>query len=88
MDTTLYYYKTNNSTFVSDVHIDNSVNCTEITKAEYDKLVAIRELKNELVTYDYIGVKIAMGVATIADYATEIAHTEELRARIRELEGE
>ena len=45
-------------------------------------------LKEELRRYDYIGVKIAMGVATKEDYAVEIAHTETLRRRINELEGE
>lgn len=46
----------------------------------------IQSLKEELAAYDYIGVKIAMGVATKEDYAKEIAHTETLRQRIRELE--
>lgn len=48
----------------------------------------INELKEELATYDYIGVKIAMGVATKEDYAEEIAYTETLRAKIRELENQ
>lgn len=46
----------------------------------------INKLKNELSTYDYIGTKIAMGVATKEDYADEIAYTETLRKKIRELE--
>ena len=45
-------------------------------------------LKNELAAYDYIGVKLAMGVATREEYAEEIAHTETLRQRIRALESE
>lgn len=45
-------------------------------------------LKEELATYDYIGTKIAMGVATKEDYADKIAHTEEIRKQIRILEGE
>lgn len=45
-------------------------------------------LKDELATYDYIGTKIAMGVATKEDYAEEIAYTEELREKIRALEGD
>ncbi len=48
----------------------------------------IRCLKDELATYDYIGVKIAMGVATKEDYAEEINYTETLRQKIRELESE
>lgn len=52
-----------------------------------DPQAEIQALKQELATYDYIGVKIAMGVATIDDYKEQIAYTEELRAKIRELEG-
>ena len=48
----------------------------------------IIRLKAELTQYDYIGTKIAMGVATKEDYANEIAHTEEIRKQIRILEGE
>ena len=48
----------------------------------------INALKQELEKYDYIGTKIAMGVATKEDYADEIAHTEELREQIRQLESE
>lgn len=47
----------------------------------------IQMLKQELANYDYIGVKIAMGVATKEEYQEQIAHTEKLRAKIRELEG-
>lgn len=52
-----------------------------------DPLAEIQMLKQELANYDYIGVKIAMGVATIDDYKEQIAYTEELRAKIRALEG-
>lgn len=45
-------------------------------------------LKTELATYDYIGVKIAMGVTTKEEYAEQIAYTETLREKIRELEVE
>ena len=48
----------------------------------------INALKKELEKYDYIGVKIAMGVATKEEYADEIAHTEEIRKQIRQLESE
>lgn len=41
----------------------------------------------EIKRYDYIGIKIATGVATIEDYAEQIAHMEELRTQIRELEA-
>ena len=47
----------------------------------------INALKRELETYDYIGVKIAMGVATRQEYAEQIAYTETLREQIRELEN-
>lgn len=46
----------------------------------------IEKLKRELATYDYIGVKISMGVSTREEYADEIAYTETLREKIRELE--
>ena len=52
-----------------------------------DPQAEIQMLKQELANYDYIGVKIAMGVATIDDYKEQIAYTEELRAKIRELES-
>lgn len=52
-----------------------------------DPQVEIQALKQELANYDYIGVKIAMGVATTDDYKEQIAYTEELRAKIRELES-
>lgn len=47
----------------------------------------INSLKEELLKYDYIGVKIAMGVATREEYAEQIAYTETIRERIRELEN-
>ena len=46
----------------------------------------IDALIDELRTYDYIGVKIAMGVATKEEYAEKIAYTETLRQEINELE--
>lgn len=46
----------------------------------------IDALKAELAGYDYIGVKIAMGVATKKEYGSQIAYTEQLRQKIRELE--
>ena len=47
----------------------------------------INSLKRELEKYDYIGVKIAMGVATQEEYAEQIAYTETIREQIRELEN-
>lgn len=48
--------------------------------------VQINERKVKLAESDYIGVKIAMGVATKEQYAEQIAETERLRAEINELE--
>lgn len=58
-------------------------------KPEPDKnLEEIERLKQELSTYDYIGVKIATGCATIEEYREQIDYCESLRKRIRELRGE
>ncbi len=51
-----------------------------------DPQIEIQMLKQELANYDYIGVKIAMGVATVEEYQKQIAYTEELRKQIRTLE--
>ena len=60
---------------------------------EQHSIILDREAK--LKNYDYIGVKIAMGVSKKSDYAEEIAQTEQWRqdinaaqARIAELEAE
>lgn len=53
------------------------------TKAKEDE---IARLKTELTQYDYIGTKIAMGVATKEEYAEQIAYTETIRKQIRQLE--
>lgn len=63
-------------------YVDNFEN-----SIEYKKL-KIEELKKELAKYDYIGVKIAMGRATLEEYAEKIAYTETLREQIRQLENE
>lgn len=47
----------------------------------------IDNLRAKLSEYDYIGIKIAMGVATQEEYADQIAYTETLRRRIRDLEN-
>ena len=57
----------------------------ECEKAELE--TEIEKLKRELATYDYIGVKISMGVSTREEYADKIAYTETLREKIRELEN-
>ena len=46
----------------------------------------INSLKEELLKYDYIGIKLAMGVATKEEYAEQIAYTETIREQIRQLE--
>lgn len=57
-----------------------------IAKCERDeKDSRIANLKKKLSGYDYIGVKIATGVATIEDYKDEIAEAEAIRKEIREL---
>lgn len=48
----------------------------------------IEELKNELAKWDYIGVKIATGCATIEQYKDIIAMCEEYRKEIRILSGD
>lgn len=57
-----------------------------VTKEEIQSQIDV--LKIELSAYDYIGVKIAMGVATKEEYAEQIAYTETLREKIRALEQE
>jgi recombinational DNA repair protein RecR len=47
----------------------------------------IEDLKKELQKYDYIGVKIATGCATIDEYREEIAYCETIREKIRQLES-
>lgn len=48
----------------------------------------IATIKKELSSYDYIGTKISMGVATKEEYAEQIAYTETLREKIRNLESQ
>lgn len=78
-----------------NILVDGVAQTVEMTEAEIAELqvavspeVQIEQLKVELARYDYIGVKLAMGVATREEYAAEIAHTEVLRQRIRALESE
>lgn len=78
-----------------NILVDGVAQTVEMTEAEIAELqvavspeVQIQALKDELARYDYIGTKLAMGVATREEYAAEIAHTEVLRQRIRALESE
>lgn len=78
-----------------NILVDGVAQTVEMTEAEIAELqvavspeVQIEQLKAELARYDYIGVKLAMGVATREEYAAEIAHTEKLRQQIRVLESE
>lgn len=50
--------------------------------------IQLNAAEDTISNYDYIGVKIAMGVATIEDYAEEIEYTESIRAVIRDIQRE
>ncbi len=65
--------------------MNNDINMTWEERQEI--LQKLDSLYLEIKRYDYIGIKIATGVATIEDYAEQIAHMEELRTQIRELEA-
>lgn len=69
--------------YINDEYVD--VEDVEALELPIDEQISA--LKAELVTYDYIGTKIAMGVASKEEYTEQIAYTEKLRAKIRELEG-
>ena len=85
----------------SEINIDY-INCYKLVddkiifdEEKYNRLInknlkdnEMATLKHELSTYDYIGIKISMGVATKEEYADKIAYTETLRERIRVLESE
>lgn len=78
-----------------NILVDGVAQTVEMTAEEISEVqvavspeVQIEQLKEELARYDYIGTKLAMGVATREQYAEEIAHTETLRQRIRALESE
>lgn len=64
--------------------MNNDINMTWEERQEI--LQTLDSLYLEIKSYDYIGIKIATGVSTIEDYAEQIAHMEELRTQIRELE--
>lgn len=73
-------YKLVNDEIIFD---EEKYNALVDTKTKEDE---IARLKTELIQYDYIGTKIAMGVATKEEYAEQIAYTETIREQIRQLE--
>lgn len=73
-------YKLVNEEIIFD---EEKYNTLVDTKAKEQE---IARLKAELTQYDYIGTKIAMGVATKEEYAEQIAYTETIRKQIRKLE--
>lgn len=52
-----------------------------------ESIKRIKLLKEELKKYDYIGIKIATGCATIEQYKAEIELCEQLRKEINKLES-
>ena len=60
----------------------------EETRTREEILAEINGYEQLLKAQDYIGVKIAEGRATVADYAEEIAQADEWAAKIRELREE
>ncbi len=60
----------------------------EPVPTEREKALAeLQEVEVELISLDYIGVKIATGRATIEEYAPQIARMSELAARKNELKA-
>ncbi len=84
---TAYFINKSNDKDEKDISVPMFLGGNEDEIFKPDPQAEIQMLKQELANYDYIGVKIAMGVATIDDYEEQIAYTEELRAKIRALEG-
>lgn len=59
----------------------------DIEISEKEKLNMELDLaKKEIAKYDYIGIKIATGVATIEDYQEEITYMESIRKVINEIQ--
>lgn len=85
--TTVFIVKDNSVIYSKDGSVyEEPIKLTE-KQLEQQKIESeISALKQELSTFDYIGVKIAMGVAIKEEYAEQIAYTESLRQKIRELE--
>ena len=70
--------------FNNNFEFDSVKYCLRKSK---EKAVSEIELcKSKLEKYDYIGIKIATGRATIEDYAVQIAEMRELADKINELE--
>ena len=78
-------YKLINGSLILDENKLNELKQKENKAAIEEQMTT---LKRELATYDYIGVKISMGVSTREEYTDKIAYTETLREKIRELEDE
>ena len=91
-----YKLKSNNEslfrTEIGEDIIDEQNRWEEITQAEYNARLEIRELKAELRATDYVVIKIAEAAtseeqaALRSEYANVIAHRIEVRAQINELE--
>lgn len=61
---------------------------SEINQLINEQQTIILDREAKLSSKDYIGVKIAMGVAAVEDYTTEIAQTETWRQAIRDANAE
>jgi len=72
---------------IKEYEVNGVVYRDELPDVVVPKSAEIEEIKKELAKYDYIGNKIATGCATIEEYAPQIAHCQELRKRINELES-
>lgn len=48
--------------------------------------IQLDSARQEIAKYDYIGIKIAMGVATTEEYSEQIEYTESIRQVIREIQ--
>lgn len=93
------HYRNNNIIGYSNILVScDDFECREVTKEEYDqfilnkekqelKIQRIKELKQLLEDYDYIGTKIATGRGTREQYATEIAQMTVWADEINELEA-
>lgn len=60
----------------------------EITWEEQQEILRkLDDLYSEIKRYDYIGIKIATGVATIEEYADKLEYVQTLRDKINELKA-
>lgn len=60
----------------------------EYIEEEIKLSTQLHDAKEEIAKYDYIGIKIATGVATKEEYAEEIAYMESIRKVINEIQEE